>query len=143
MWLAIEFELCGSKFSPIIESPYILHVSQTLLYWFMILGPIMWVEIGRPLRMKTIKYNHLKKYNQSKHFKILFLLAIFLQVSLHVVLLDEVPSKEVGLLIEYGLVLKKVVMTHRQMLSFMSILHITSGVLKYVLVTLIVSLAAK
>jgi hypothetical protein len=59
----------------------------------------------------------------------LLLLAIFLQVSLHVVLLDEVPSKEVGLLIEDGLALKKVVMTHGQMFSFMSILHITSGVL--------------
>ncbi len=39
----------------------------------------------------------------------MFILAIFLQVSLHVVL-DELPSKEVGLLIEDGLVLKEVVM---------------------------------
>jgi hypothetical protein len=45
MWLAIEFELCGSKFFPIIQCPCILHVAQALLYWFMILGPIMWVEI--------------------------------------------------------------------------------------------------
>jgi hypothetical protein len=44
-----------------------------------------------------------------------------------VVLLDELPSKEVGLLIEDGRVLKEVVMAHRQMFSFMSILHVTSG----------------
>jgi len=56
-------------------------------------------------------------------------LARFLQVSLHVVFLDEVPSEEAGLLIEDGLVLNKVVMTHGQMFSFMSILHITSGIL--------------
>jgi hypothetical protein len=39
----------------------------------------------------------------------LFLLEIFLQDSFHVVLVDEVPLKEVGLLIEGGLFLKEVV----------------------------------
>jgi hypothetical protein len=59
--------------------------------------------------MRTIKYNHLKKGQQVKHFKVLFPLEIFLQDSFHVVLVDEVPLKEVGLLIEGGLFLNEVV----------------------------------
>ncbi len=69
-----------------------------------------------------------EKDNQSKHFKVLFLLVIFLQGSLCVILIDEVPSKEVALMLEGDSILKEVfAMAHGQMFAFMIILHNTSG----------------
>jgi hypothetical protein len=51
-----------------------------------------------------------------------------LQDSLYVILIDDVPSKEISLLFEGDSILKEVfAMAHGQMFSFMTILHNTSG----------------
>jgi hypothetical protein len=51
-----------------------------------------------------------------------------LQGSLCVILIDEVPSKEVALMLEGDSILKEVfAMAHGQMFAFMIILHNTSG----------------
>jgi hypothetical protein len=55
-------------------------------------------------------------------------LVIFLQDSLFVIFIDEVPSKEVALLFEGDSISKQVfAMAHGQMFAFMTILHNTSG----------------